>query len=517
MNTPAILKVILGDNTSQRLTFQNGLPASVDELVGEVRRQCCLNSDFKLQFMDALFGNDFMNITSMDEVQDRGTIKIIPMTEVSTPHCSTVCVHEESSSLTSSCVDTDILSSPESGSSGSRSVWPTIFHVPQFCCDAELKLERGNAAYREEGAVLTPDPKLRSNILEGLVQEIVRYKVYVTDKQFDMVGEALISKHPCLSEKGSLSGYAGWKASLKNKLAIYRTHLRKLGCPEVMVNALKDKPEGKSSAAFGIKRPRRAEVNYCPPYPTGESDMSLEKVRLELLSDMQKRNNREVVKMKMEKTFAYRRHEVVRDAPMIHDFQARWPALFEVNEINAEFKRITTMPLQSKFLSRLDVLSDRRLKLFEKRGGQIGKRLQSIVAHMSQDEDVDVRRDSVLKGLSVYLNEDPANLAREFVAEDEATIRASLDETTMGIFVIKHEATSHPDDIGIVLEGQQVLHDLDSVGFAAAMLFGLMYAMNLNYPPELKFTFEVLQKVVMELDGNMLSKKAQVLKNRLYE
>lgn len=88
-----------------------------------------------------------------------------------------------------------------------------------------------------------------------------------------MVGEALISKHPCLTEKGSLTGYA---ASLKNKLAIYRTHLRKLGCPEVMVNSLKHKPECKSSAASDIKKPRRSEVNYCPPYPTGESDESLE-------------------------------------------------------------------------------------------------------------------------------------------------------------------------------------------------------------------------------------------------
>lgn len=39
------------------------------------------------------------------------------------------------------------------------------------------------------------------------------------------------------------------------------------------------------------------------------------------------------------------------------------------------------MPMQSRFLSQLDVLSER---LFEKRGGQIGKRLQSIMADMSQ-------------------------------------------------------------------------------------------------------------------------------------
>ncbi|KAL7833849.1 hypothetical protein AOLI_G00288090 [Acnodon oligacanthus] len=184
----------------------------------------------------------------------------------------------------------------------------TIFHRNRTLLsdNEQLKLDQGNAAYREKGTLLTPDPKLKSRILEGLEQEIVRFKVYVTDKEFNAVGEALISKHPCLTKKGSLTGYAGWKASLKNKLAIYCTHLRKLGCPEV-TNSLKHKPEGKLNVASSIKKPRQSEVNYCPSYPAGESDKSLENVRVELLSDV-KKNNREVVRMKMDKTFAYRRH-----------------------------------------------------------------------------------------------------------------------------------------------------------------------------------------------------------------
>ncbi|KAL6456496.1 hypothetical protein MHYP_G00350400 [Metynnis hypsauchen] len=107
-------------------------------------------------------------------------------------------------------------------------------------------------------------------------------------------------------------------------------------------------------------------LNYCPSCPAGEPDKSLESVRVELLSDI-KKNNREVGRMKMDKTFAYRRHEVVCDTTMIKDFQARWPALFEVSEINAEFKRITTMLLQSKFLSQLDVHSKKLMKLYKKK------------------------------------------------------------------------------------------------------------------------------------------------------
>lgn len=141
-------------------------------------------------------------------------------------------------------------------------------------------------------------------------------------------------RHPCLQEKGSATGYEGWKISLKYKLSNYRTHLRKVGCPEVCVNALKHKPDGKRSPAFDVKKPKRGEVDYCPSFSVGEGNQSLEKMRIELLSDIKKRNNRETVGAKMEKTFALRRQEVICDAPMISDVQERWPALFDIMEVS---------------------------------------------------------------------------------------------------------------------------------------------------------------------------------------
>ncbi len=53
-------------------------------------------------------------------------------------------------------------------------------------------------------------------------------------------------------------------------------------------------------------------------------------------------------------------------------------------QINAEFKRITTMSLQSRFLSQIDLLSDKLLKVFQKRGGEMGRRLQTIMEPMAQ-------------------------------------------------------------------------------------------------------------------------------------
>ena len=88
----------------------------------------------------------------------------------------------------------------------------------------------------------------------------------------------------------------------------------------------------------------------------------------------------------------------------------------------------------------------------------------------------------------------------------------AVQKTTMGIIVVNDAIV---DDVRIVLEGVTVLQGLDNVAFATAMLLGLIYVLNLSYPQKLKATFEVLQKIIMELDGGVLSNKAQSLKTKL--
>ncbi|KAF7641471.1 hypothetical protein LDENG_00280480 [Lucifuga dentata] len=68
-------------------------------------------------------------------------------------------------------------------------------------------------------------------------------------------------------------------------------------------------------------------------------------------------------------------------------------------------------------------------------------------------------------------------------AADVALIQKAIEDTTVGIFVIKDNANDKPQDIGIVLKGEMMLQDLENIAFAAAMLFGCMYALDLNYPP----------------------------------
>ena len=74
-----------------------------------------------------------------------------------------------------------------------------------------------------------------------------------------------------------------------------------------------------------------------------------------------------------------------------------------------------------------------------------------------------------------------------------------------------------PEDVGIVVEGVQVLSGLKDVATACALLFGIIYDLNLSYPADLRYTFKFIQKILMELDTHRLSAKIQVLKNKLLE
>lgn len=120
---------------------------------------------------------------------------------------------------------------------------------------------------------------------------------------------------------------------IKYKIANFRTKLRGLGCHEVTINSLKNKAQNK--AALNVKKPRKTEDNYFPEHPKGETTDTLENERIALLSEMTKRNNDHAVARKMEKTFSYRRQEVLQGQPL----ESRWSALFTQKEVNVSMSK----------------------------------------------------------------------------------------------------------------------------------------------------------------------------------
>ncbi|KAK1904788.1 WD repeat-containing protein 76 [Dissostichus eleginoides] len=172
-----------------------------------------------------------------------------------------------------------------------------------------------------------------------------------------------------------------------------RNHGSRAGHPEVAINSLKNKRSGQQTPAANIKKSRKGDVHFCPNIPSGETRDGLEVERVALLTEVKKDEAE----------------------PKIPEFLNKWPALFDVSEINLEFMRMTTVPLTSKFLGELDRLTDDLIRVFHTKGGAAGRKIRAVMAKTDNSEDINVRRDCVLSCLSIYLNEDLDTLVKEYV------------------------------------------------------------------------------------------------------
>lgn len=353
----AKLRIILQDHDIRKLDLPNGIPETVEELESIVRETFKLDGNFTLHYKDADFGEDYFSLSSTRDIKDKDSIKVfhivelptITMTLTNIDHpvesasetsitspdavsvsSSEISICSSTSTCSSGSQDTVILSSPEHERSQR---WKTEFLIPRFAYDTELVLAAGNEAYKKDGIQLNFTTIL-PDFLEKLAESMFQYVAYPTNTQRADVTEALIRKHPCLKEPGSYNGSYGWQQRLKYKMGNYRSKLKKLGCPELEVNSLSKKRGHEKAPAKNIKKPRKAEVNFLPPHPQGQTEKSLEHERVDLLSEVKKKNNRQIVCKKMAKTFSIRRQEIVNEAPTVSDLKDQWPALFNGAQVN---------------------------------------------------------------------------------------------------------------------------------------------------------------------------------------
>lgn len=290
-------------------------PESVKELINILREKAKprLDFEFTLHYEDPDFGGQLSCLVDIQELPQKATLKII---------------RSETDTSSSASSDTDIL--PLVPISQRQKSWPDIFPVPNFSYEVEHVLEEGNSAFATSGKTLKLTRSQKHNILENMAAVMYNFKPYPSDNDVGMAAEALVTSHPCLKEPGSVSGWYGWKMSLKFKMGDYRGKLSRSGCLEVSVNAgkrSKNNPD-KDHPHSNIKRARRAEVNFLPNFPKGESQASLEEMRLQIMDEVQKsQQNLRLIEMLMQKTFALRRQEIIQENPQVKDFLGKWPAL----------------------------------------------------------------------------------------------------------------------------------------------------------------------------------------------
>uniref|UniRef100_A0A3Q3FVL1 PB1 domain-containing protein n=1 Tax=Kryptolebias marmoratus TaxID=37003 RepID=A0A3Q3FVL1_KRYMA len=352
----AKLRVIIDDHI-KKLVLPSGIPPTIEELQSVVKDTFGITNDFSLQYFDSEF-EDYFTLNSSDQIKHKDTVKVVgippvvltlaqldeslgsPSGQQSTDYESS---YDESfgsnadSAATTSSQDTIILK--RNKTTERCEPWPKQFPIPQFAYETEMYLENATEEFKKNGTLL-PTSKVKTDILEKLAETIFRFTAYPSSAQVSCVAEALVTKYPCLKEPGSFSGYYGWLQRIKYKMANYRTKLRGFGVPEVTCNAVTCKRPGDQKSAKKVKKPRKAEINYLPPYPAGEDESSQEEERVQLITEVKKKDNNKLLKEKMAKTFAHRRHEIINLSPSIEDIKARWPALFEASHVSYKLDHV---------------------------------------------------------------------------------------------------------------------------------------------------------------------------------
>ncbi|KAF5900512.1 sterile alpha motif domain-containing protein 3-like [Clarias magur] len=106
-------------------------------------------------------------------------------------------------------------------------------------------------------------------------------------------------------------------------------------------------------------------------------------------------------------------HVLPYRTPLIR--QTRLQARSSCYQVSAEFKRITTVQLEPKFMDSLDLHTPKLLTLFRAKGGALGERMKNEMELLKDEQcSVDLTREVVIRCLVEFLGEHAGDLIKEF-------------------------------------------------------------------------------------------------------
>ncbi|KAK2827017.1 hypothetical protein Q7C36_017943 [Tachysurus vachellii] len=130
----------------------------------------------------------------------------------------------------------------------------------------------------------------------------------------------------------------------------------------------------------------------------------------------------------------------------------------------------------------------------------------NVLQSLHKDTTNQKMRTAALLGLPWYMRETPSKFMR--ICEPSDPEEDVIKAVVIGILVVV-ENVMEPlpafyNDVALVIEEEVLMHHLTDIPNAFLNLMGLVYALNLDYPKELKFTFEAIQRLFIELDQTLL-------------
>ncbi|KAK1892158.1 Cilia- and flagella-associated protein 43 [Dissostichus eleginoides] len=250
--------------------------------------------------------------------------------------------------------------------------------------------------------------------------------------------------------------------------------------------------------------------------PQGRDRQDLEEEREKMAQEMRKTTpNLAFIDDAMNATYALRRQELVEEEPPVAEMKVRWPALFTERQVN-RCTRLMSMDLNSLYEG-LDSHLQKFLQLFRSKRFEVIKEMTSLMESLDKDASNQRKRAAVLQGLPWYMRENPSTIMKmcEPTDPEEDVIKGMVIGILLVVEDVKEPLPASYNDVALVIEERIVIRHLGDVPNAFVNLMGLQYMLNLDYPKDLKYTFEVIQRLFMGIGLDSCTPRVHSLKNKL--
>ncbi|XP_041851586.1 uncharacterized protein zgc:171844 isoform X5 [Melanotaenia boesemani] len=133
----------------------------------------------------------------------------------------------------------------------------------------------------------------------------------------------------------------------------------------------------------------------------------------------------------------------------------------------------------------------------------------------TQANDISTRRTAVLQCLPLYVGD---NSTEFFLGCSDSDTVYDFTQVPVGVLRAMTEDTPpQMNSFAIILEGNIVMDEISTTSQALCLLFGLMYALHLDYPKGVKSTFEFIQKILLNLGTTKAQPKTANTKKCSFE
>ncbi len=142
MDTHYTLRIEVAADDYRKVSLAKGDLQDVNSLIAALALELEIRGEFRLQYEDVDFGHQFMNLTDINDVKDKSTLKVIRLSVLDSDLDSlldgsfnldktTESVGETASSIDSDKADTISVTSHCNSVDHEKIPWPKEFHIPK--------------------------------------------------------------------------------------------------------------------------------------------------------------------------------------------------------------------------------------------------------------------------------------------------------------------------------------------------------------------------------------------------